>query len=959
MASKRIDPIDVPIRLDTKDAVTQEKKKKNELKKTIGSDGSSKGISLDIQSKKAIGELDKILDKIDDINAHPIQIDVETPEFSKVASELEKAENDLSTNAIKEEQAKLANLKPIETKVGNVTKVDFSNIKEAEQRIKGMTELLEEAKLANSQVEQNPIWQQYEKLGDAVANAQSQMKQLSESGKQFQLVGDPEKLKAANEELSKATDKIRLLAVKKKELADKDISTGGGGSATSSAAIAVLSKGAGKTFGVVSAIGKVLKKSLLTLAAVTLGVRGLMGIINKIRGMIKEGFAAIYEGDKNFKKQVDDLKKSWAEVKANLAAAFMPIVQMAIPYIQQLLNWINQLISKLAMFVAAIAGQNAYTKAIKATGDAAKGAAKQLSKFDELNNLSSGGGGSDWSTEKVPIDAKVLDTVEKLKAILAEIKKIFDELVATPFMEGFNAAIGDWRGKLDTIKTNIMSIGSSLWEIFTDPKVVATQTEYIKSFSRFLGSLVGLAANIGLNIGEAITGGIAKFLNDHKEEIKTDLTNLFTLGADTFDNFSQLAVDLSKIIDTIGESESLQGSISNLLGVVYELYSALGLVAAQLADLVSGTVADLVHEHVEQIKESLEGLFEVLEKITGFLEQVATTIKGLLLRLVGEVITPIIEALKPLISNVIDVVLELWSKVQPVLLWLMDHISELWADYVDPVLNQVMDLAAAVAELVGEVVGRIWDVYLKPLVDLIMAWMPTILSVVKVTFDGIFFLIKVAMTLIGSLLATITDVVKMVTKLIQGDWKGAFEMATQIVQDLFYEPVNKIWGAFMEYFEECYNHYLELFQNLMHGVVKTAETIANAIFSLINDSLIKIANAAIEAFNAIPGVNLSSIPNIPNIQWSASVPALAQGTVIPPSMSDFIARLGDNNTETEVVSPLSTIKDALVEALQETGGAGGGEYHIHVDVDGREIAKAVVRQNEMYRKSTGKSLLAY
>ena len=184
-------------------------------------------------------------------------------------------------------------------------------------------------------------------------------------------------------------------------------------------------------------------------------------------------------------------------------------------------------------------------------------------------------------------------------------------------------------------------------------------------------------------------------------------------------------------------------------------------------------------------------------------------------------------------------------------------------------------------------------------------------------------------------------------------------MATQIVQDLFYEPVNKIWGAFMEYFEECYNHYLELFQNLMHGVVKTAETIANAIFSLINDSLIKIANAAIEAFNAIPGVNLSSIPNIPNIQWSASVPALAQGTVIPPSMSDFIARLGDNNTETEVVSPLSTIKDALVEALQETGGAGGGEYHIHVDVDGREIAKAVVRQNEMYRKSTGKSLLAY
>jgi hypothetical protein len=43
----------------------------------------------------------------------------------------------------------------------------------------------------------------------------------------------------------------------------------------------------------------------------------------------------------------------------------------------------------------------------------------------------------------------------------------------------------------------------------------------------------------------------------------------------------------------------------------------------------------------------------------------------------------------------------------------------------------------------------------------------------------------------------------------------------------------------------------------------------------------------------------------------------ASGTVIPPSASEFLAKVGDNNRETEVISPLSTIKQALKEALIE------------------------------------------
>lgn len=50
------------------------------------------------------------------------------------------------------------------------------------------------------------------------------------------------------------------------------------------------------------------------------------------------------------------------------------------------------------------------------------------------------------------------------------------------------------------------------------------------------------------------------------------------------------------------------------------------------------------------------------------------------------------------------------------------------------------------------------------------------------------------------------------------------------------------------------------------------------------------------------------------------IPHLAQGTVVPANYGNFLAVLGDNKRETEVVSPLSTIKKAVAEAMAENGG---------------------------------------
>ena len=82
-----------------------------------------------------------------------------------------------------------------------------------------------------------------------------------------------------------------------------------------------------------------------------------------------------------------------------------------------------------------------------------------------------------------------------------------------------------------------------------------------------------------------------------------------------------------------------------------------------------------------------------------------------------------------------------------------------------------------------------------------------------------------------------------------------------------------------------------------------------------------------------------------------NMPRLATGTVVPPRAGEFAAILGDNKRETEVVSPLSTIKQALKEALAESGGS--RDITVIMEVDGRRFGQAVYKANNEEKQRVG------
>lgn len=86
-----------------------------------------------------------------------------------------------------------------------------------------------------------------------------------------------------------------------------------------------------------------------------------------------------------------------------------------------------------------------------------------------------------------------------------------------------------------------------------------------------------------------------------------------------------------------------------------------------------------------------------------------------------------------------------------------------------------------------------------------------------------------------------------------------------------------------------------------------------------------------------------------NVTWMAS------GGVIPRNASRFLAGLGDNNHETEVVSPLSTIRQAVNEALLEAGmvGSKSNSKPLKIQIDGRTVFDAVINEAKSRQDRTG------
>ena len=140
-----------------------------------------------------------------------------------------------------------------------------------------------------------------------------------------------------------------------------------------------------------------------------------------------------------------------------------------------------------------------------------------------------------------------------------------------------------------------------------------------------------------------------------------------------------------------------------------------------------------------------------------------------------------------------------------------------------------------------------------------------------------------------------------------------------------------------------------MLNHLLDGIENAMNWITNRINALIENLGPSLSFEIPSWVPSIGGQSFSlSLPTIP----AFSIPRLATGTVVPANYGEFAAILGDNKREAEVVSPLSTMKQALREVMEEYGGNDGKTIVIKLIADGRELSQVVHKYDKKTSRVT-------
>lgn len=162
-------------------------------------------------------------------------------------------------------------------------------------------------------------------------------------------------------------------------------------------------------------------------------------------------------------------------------------------------------------------------------------------------------------------------------------------------------------------------------------------------------------------------------------------------------------------------------------------------------------------------------------------------------------------------------------------------------------------------------------------------------------------------------------------------------------------------GVFTGDWKKAWNGVLDILKGIWNLIVGTVEGAINFIIDGINLLISALNKIHFEVPDWVPlvggrsfGINITPVSRV-------ALPRLASGAVIPPNR-EFMAVLGDQKSGTNIETPLATMVQAFKQAMNETGGMGGRQITVVMQLDHRELGRAVYNLNNEETQRVGVKL---
>lgn len=176
---------------------------------------------------------------------------------------------------------------------------------------------------------------------------------------------------------------------------------------------------------------------------------------------------------------------------------------------------------------------------------------------------------------------------------------------------------------------------------------------------------------------------------------------------------------------------------------------------------------------------------------------------------------------------------------------------------------------------------------------------------------------------------------------------GTADQTIQGITDIFKGFVQFVKGVFSGDLKSAFDGLKTMFKGVINTILGVFGGFVNSVVKGINWLIDKINTISFAVPEWVPGIGGKSVGfHLQHVkEWN--VPKLATGAVIPPNR-EFLAMLGDNKQETEVVSPLSTMKQALLDAIRESGFS---NKPVNIYLDGKVLATTTTRYQTQFARA--------
>lgn len=638
--------------------------------------------------------------------------------------------------------------------------------------------------------------------------------------------------------------------------------------------------------------------------------------ISMVTAGLKEGMDNLSQYSDDTNRALSLLLSSLTQLKNTFATAFSPLVEVAAPALAQFINLLSQAVTWTAQLLAALTGKDTFVKAAKVQQDyadsldktkdeteaAAKETEKAIAPFDQLIQITRQKKDKDKeSGELKPEDMFTTEEVSNdIKLQADAIKETLGQLF-TPLKQS-------WEENGPQVLSSVKNMFSAVKQLAGDVSASFMQVWNAEGYGKAItdnllitfSNLVDTVGNLITNFDKAwVSGDTGTKILRHLGDIILEITGFFRQASESLKEWSA-DVDFSPLLQ----------SFDRVLIAIKPIVSDVG---NALLWFLNSILLPITKWGVEQ---ALPKVFDLIAAALGAVHSVVQALKPLGLWLWEEFLQPLGEWTGALIIAALEKLVEWLTKFSG---WINEN-----QVLVENITLAVITFFAAwkFSEFIlgiGQLISSLGG---------FLAIGERVISILVRTVSNI-----------NPVILAVTAIISLITVLAR-NWDNM-------------SPSEKVVSGILAAASAV--GILAVALGALAGGVG-AGVVAASLAAGIAAATIAI-NAGKRAAAAGYSGGYSSRSVYPVSAYASipyKMPMLATGTVVPPRAGMFAAILGDNNRETEVVSPLSTMKQALKEALAESNISGGNQV-VKADLvlDSTKFGQLVVKFGNSEKNRVG------